>query len=88
MFQKLRLNVTHSVDIIQKLGLRMHDPFSGHYKVSEIETMHDPSSGYYNASETETKHGPSNRYYNVSETETKHGPSNGYPNPTHPSGNG
>ena len=48
--------MTHSVDIItsQKLRLSMHDPFSGNYNVSEIETKHDPFSGYY--SEIKTKH--------------------------------
>ena len=54
----------------QKLRLSMHDPFSGNYNVSEIETKHDPFTGYYSVSEIETKHDPFSGYY--SEIETKH----------------
>ena len=36
----------------------MHDPFSGNYNVSEIETKHDPFREYYNVLEIETKHDP------------------------------
>ena len=71
-FQKLRLSMTHSMDIIrfQELRLSMHDPFSGNYNVSEIETKPEPFNGYYNVSETETKHDPFSGYYNASESET------------------